>query len=110
MPRHMYLAAMLIIAAPAFAGPKPKKSKAVHQCHVVNSTDHEIGHTGIYPGETWWILEGTFETYDGDATLAIPCTRDSRVINLTGQRGKVTVEQLPTWFTFRADTETETIT
>jgi TPR repeat protein len=98
------------VGAPAFAGPKQTKEKDIHQCHVVNSTDHEIGHGGVYPGETWWILDGTFKIYDGNATLEIACVPNSPVLNLKGPRGKVTIERLPAWFAFRADTDAETIT
>jgi hypothetical protein len=69
MSRH--LAAVLLAAVPAFADPTPTKGKAIHDCHVVNSTDHEIGHTGIYPGESWWLVEGTFKTDDGGASELI---------------------------------------
>lgn len=103
------LVVLALFATPALAGPAGRDAK-IHQCHVVNDTDHQIGRTGIHPGESWWILEGTFTTLDGDVKLAIPCPAGAHVLRLTGPAGKVTVERMPDWFGFRADAQTEVLT
>ena len=84
----------------------------IRQCHVFNNTDHVIGHMGIRPGQSWWILPGTFKVQDhpGKQVLEIACDAKTPVLKLVGTRDAVTIERLPAWLELKLDGNTNQLT
>lgn len=84
----------------------------IRQCHVFNNTDHTIGHMGIRPGQSWWILPGSFKVQDhpGKQVLEIPCDAKTPVLKLVGTRDAVAIERLPAWLELRLDDSTSLLT
>ncbi|HUS27970.1 MAG TPA: hypothetical protein VMZ53_05660 [Kofleriaceae bacterium] len=90
--RVVVVIAVVALSTTADAGPT--------QCRVFNNTDHELVYYGaVRPGE-WFVISAPKEqVVDGStANLEIPCSKKTRAIKLTGGKGSVSIEALPSWF------------